>query len=163
MKTIEHSRHRSRREFVAHTCQAGACAVLGAGLIQLLEGCGVNDPDVPNVPDLPVIQTTLSSGVITLTVDSASPLSDVGGAALVRYGSGSLLAAHTAQDTFVAVTAVCTHQSCEITGFGDQRYTCRCHGSQFTTSGQATRGPASNPLRLYPTEFSTNELKITVS
>jgi hypothetical protein len=49
-----------------------------------------------------------------------------------RHSSrGSFLVARTGTDTFTALTAICTHQQCTVTGFADNRYVCPCHGSQY--------------------------------
>jgi cytochrome b6-f complex iron-sulfur subunit len=96
--------------------------------------------------------TRVSSG-ITLTIDSSSPLVAVGSAALVQTSIGDFLVAHTAQSVFVALSAVCTHQTCTITGFGNQNYVCPCHGSTFDINGRVLGGPAPAPLRQYPTQF----------
>jgi len=157
------SKDESRRVFFVQTCQAGASVVLGLGLVQLLEACGVNDPDILNVADIPILNVPSSNAVVTLTIDSNSPLFGIGTAALVRYGSGSLLTAHTVEDTFIAVTAICTHESCEITGYANQTYICRCHGSQFNTSGHVVQGPAGRALRTFATQFTNPQLTITLA
>jgi cytochrome b6-f complex iron-sulfur subunit len=69
---------------------------------------------------------------------------------------GNFLVAQTAQNTFVALTAICSHQTCTITGISDQNYVCPCHGSTFDVTGRVLVGPASAPLRQYPTRFDSN-------
>ena len=59
--------------------------------------------------------------------------------------------AHTAQDSFVALTAICTHETCTITGFDNQHYVCPCHGSTFDVSGHVLGGPAPTSLHQYAT------------
>jgi Rieske Fe-S protein len=113
------------------------------------------------VSALPTIDASLTSaGTVVLTIDSKSPLVGVGSAALVRTSGGNALVAHTAQDTFVAVSANCTHQACTITGYANQVYVCPCHGSQFATSGQVVGGPAVISLPQFRTEFTNNVLTI---
>lgn len=99
---------------------------------------------------------------MTVGVDGASPLATVGGAALVRSSSGDMLVARTAQDTFAALTAICTHENCTITGFRTPTYVCPCHGSQFNTAGQVQSGPATRSLRTFPTQFAGTTLTITL-
>lgn len=115
------------------------------------------------MPALPTINAVASSGAITLTIDAGSPLATTGGAALLNTSLGSFLVARTAQDTFTALTAVCTHEQCTVTGFQNQLYVCPCHGSQYTTSGSVARGPATRALREFATRFANNVLTITVS
>jgi cytochrome b6-f complex iron-sulfur subunit len=99
---------------------------------------------------------------VAVNVDASSPLATVGGAALVQSASGSFLVSRTAQDTFVALTAICTHEGCTVTGFQSSRYVCPCHGSQYTTSGAVVQGPATSSLRQFATRFTNNVLTITL-
>lgn len=51
-----------------------------------------------------------------------------------------------------AMTSLCTHMQCDLNTLGTIDATgvrCGCHGSQFDLVGNATRGPASSPLRHY--------------
>jgi Rieske Fe-S protein len=68
--------------------------------------------------------------------------------------------AHTTQNTFVALSAICTHQDCIINLFGNQSYVCPCHGSTFGVNGNVLSGPAPAPLHEYPTQFSGGVLTI---
>jgi cytochrome b6-f complex iron-sulfur subunit len=108
------------------------------------------------------VNGSVSSGAVTVSVDASSPLATVGGAALVQSASGNFLVSRTAPDTFVAVTAVCTHEACTVTGFQNSRYVCPCHGSQYTTSGTVVQGPATRALQQFATRFATNVLTITL-
>ena len=94
---------------------------------------------------------------------ASSPLSSVGGAALVQSSSGNFLVARTAQDAFTALTAVCTHEACTVSGFQNQAYVCPCHGSRYSLSGTVLQGPAPASLRQFATRFANNVLTITVS
>jgi len=146
----------SRREFCA---QAVSLVSVGA----LLQGCGGSPTSPGSAPALPTLNAVASGGAVTLTIDAASPLANVGSAALVQTGSGNFLVARTAQDAFTALTAVCTHEACTITGFQSPTYVCPCHGSEFSTSGAVARGPASSPLRQFATRFASNVLTITIA
>jgi Rieske Fe-S protein len=151
----------TRREFCIRACQGGSALALSATLGQFLLACK-DDPASVDAPSLPTIQGTSSGGTVTLTVDANSPLSAVGSAALVQFSGGSVLVAHIAQDTFTALTSVCTHQQCTVTGFKNQLFVCPCHGSQFQTNGQVAQGPASSPLRSFQTQFANSQLTITL-
>jgi cytochrome b6-f complex iron-sulfur subunit len=146
----------SRREFCAH-----ALTFVTVG--SLLESCG-GSPTSPSssATALPVINTTVASGVITLNIDASSPLATVGNAALVQTSSGNFLVARVAQDTFNVMTAVCTHEACTVNRFQSGVFQCPCHGSEYNTSGAVTKGPASRPLRQYTTQFANNVLTFSV-
>jgi len=149
---------RSRREFCVHACQAASFAAAGG----LWQACSGNSTSPSNATPLPTINATAATGTLSLTIDAASPLNAVGGAALVQSSAGNVLVFRTAQDTFAAVTAVCTHEGCTVTGVSGSIYVCPCHGSEFSASGGVVKGPATLPLRTFTTRFSGNVLTITL-
>ena len=134
-----------------------------ATLGSILQACS-GSPSSPSssAPSLPTVNGTVSGGAINITVDAASPLATVGAAALVQSSSGNFLVSRTAQDTFVALTAICTHEQCTVTGFQNARYVCPCHGSQYSTSGAVLQGPASRSLSQFATRFTNSVLTITL-
>jgi cytochrome b6-f complex iron-sulfur subunit len=149
----------TRREFCAQACGIVGVAALGGAL----QACGAGGPGSPSaVPALPTVTAAPGNGVVTLAIDSSSPLAMVGSAALVRSASNVFLVARTAQDSFSALTPICTHEACTITGFDSQNYVCPCHGSRFDTSGRVTNGPAARSLRAYQTRFAGDVLTITL-
>jgi cytochrome b6-f complex iron-sulfur subunit len=150
-----------RREFCVH-------AVSFVALASLVESCGGGGSPTSSgggtgFPALPILNATSASNNVTLTVDASSPLATVGNAALVQSSAGGFLVARTAQDTFSALTAVCTHQGCTITGYQSSTYGCPCHGSEFSTTGAVKNGPAASPLRQFATQFVNNVLTINLS
>lgn len=149
----------SRREFCAQACQAAALAAVGV----MLPGCGgsPSGPSGMNVPALPTLSASIAGGAFTLTIDAASPLNTVGNAALVNASGRTFLVAHTADASFTALTATCTHEACTITGYQAQIYTCPCHGSRFTTAGMVVGGPAPRALATFATAFSNGLLTVT--
>ena len=148
----------SRREFCVHACQAASFLAAGG----LLQACSGNSMSPSGSTALPTINASPAAGALTLTIDAASPLAAVGSAALVQSSAGNALVSRTAQDTFTAVTAVCTHEACTVTGISGQIYVCPCHGSEFSTSGGVVKGPAASPLRQFSTRFAGNVLTITL-
>lgn len=127
----------------------------------MLPGCGGSPTSPSSAPALPTINASVANGVASLTIDAASPLATVGGAALVQTSSGGFLVSRTGQNTFTALTATCTHEGCTVTGFESPTYVCPCHGSQFTTSGAVVQGPATRALRSFTTQFANNVLTIS--
>ena len=147
----------TRRKFCT---EAVALTIFGGALGAILEGCST--PTSPsNVASLPVVSGTRVGGGITLTIDASSPLSAVGSAALVQTSAGDFLVGHTSQNAFVALSAICTHQTCTITGFANQTYVCPCHGSTYDINGHVTGGPAPASLFQYATQFTNGILTIT--
>ena len=99
---------------------------------------------------------------MTVNIDSGSALASVNGAALVNSSAGSFLVTRTGQETFVALTAICTHEGCTVSGFENQVYVCPCHGSRYSTSGGVVQGPATSALRQFSTRFANPVLTITL-
>jgi len=152
---------RTRREFFTNSFHMASLAAFGATLGSFLSACASSPTSPSNAASLPVVNGSVSNGIVTVSVDSSSPLNSVGGAALVQYSTGALLVARTSQNAFTALSSTCTHQTCTITGFGNNLYVCPCHGSQFSTSGQVVMGPAAAPLHQFTTSFSNNVLTIS--
>jgi Rieske Fe-S protein len=144
----------SRRTFCVH---AASCLALGA----LTQACGGGGTGPSNAPALAIVSGSASGSTVVVQIDAASPLATVGGAAQVRASNGAFLVSRTGQDTFTALTATCTHDTCTITGFDGADYVCPCHGSRFTTAGRVANGPATTSLRVFATVFANNVLTIT--
>jgi Rieske Fe-S protein len=149
----------SRRTFCMQACQAASCLALAA-LGQACGGIGGGGTGPSNVSLLPTVNGTPSGTTVQVQIDSSSPLAAVGGTAMVRSSSGLFLVARTGDQTFTALTSICTHQTCTINGFDGANYVCPCHGSRFTTSGRVVNGPAPAALRSFNTAFANNVLTI---
>ena len=148
----------SRREFCVHACQAASLVAASA----LFPACSGNSTSPSGAASLATINASSIAGGLTVAIDASSPLAAVGSAALVQGGGSNVLVSRTAQDSFTAVTAVCTHEGCTVTGISGQIFVCPCHGSQFSTTGGVVQGPATSPLRQFGTRFNSNVLTITL-
>jgi cytochrome b6-f complex iron-sulfur subunit len=150
-----------RREFCVHACQAMSLIAVGS----VVEGCGggssPTSPSGNSGSALPVLSGSVANRTISVTVDAGSPLAPVGGSALVQSGIGNFLVARISQESFAALTAVCTHEGCTITNVSGTTFICPCHGSQFSTSGAVVKSPATRALTTYATSFSGTTLTIT--
>lgn len=149
----------TRRAFCTQACRTASLLAVGS-----LAGCGGSPSSPSNIisaPPLPSATATVSARVVSVTIDATSPLASVGSAAIVQTSIGAFLVAHTAQDSFTALTAICTHEACTITGFTNSRFVCPCHGSQFTTNGAVATGPATLPLAQFATQYANGVLTFT--
>jgi len=151
----------SRRRFCAGGCQVASCAALAA----LASACGGSSPTSPSggggASTLGTLAGQFSGSGVQVTADG-SALANVGGAVLVQSVAGLFLVARTSASTFTAVDAICTHESCTITGADGDIYVCPCHGSRYSRSGQVLAGPAQASLRQYATSFANGTVTIAI-
>jgi len=62
---------------------------------------------------------------------------------------------------YKALYMQCTHQGNELTAYGD-KLVCSAHGSEFDNKGNVTNGPASNTLRIFPTQLEDQYILISL-
>lgn len=141
----------SRRRFCT-----GACAAL-------VSACGGASPTSPSAPAsmLPVLPGQFAGSRVQVAV-AGSALDSAGGAALVESTAGLFLLARTGANAFTAVDAICSHESCTITGSDGNAYVCPCHGSRYSRSGQVLAGPARASLRQFSTTFADGVVTIAL-
>ncbi|MBX3156535.1 MAG: Rieske 2Fe-2S domain-containing protein [Deltaproteobacteria bacterium] len=75
---------------------------------------------------------------------------------------GKKLFVRRSGDTFVALSAVCTHANCLIDWNGEDQFDCDCHGSVFNNMGGVVRGPAAVALRSFATSVAGDMVTITL-
>lgn len=157
------TKKQTRRQFCGHSCRVAAVAAVGGVAATALESCGGGGPSSPGqvASALPSVTGTASGSSIVVNAVSTTALAASGALVLVRTTAGDVIVSHTGQDTYVALSAGCTHQTCEITAYSGQLFVCPCHGSEFDTSGRVVSGPASRALRQYTTQFASDTLTIT--
>lgn len=151
----------SRRRFCAGACQAAS----GATLATMFAGCGgaSSSPTSPSAPvsTLATLSGRFSGSTVQVNV-AGSALADVGGAALVESIAGVFLVARSGASAFIAIDAVCSHESCTVTGTDGTAYVCPCHGSRYSRTGQVLAGPAQASLRQFPASFAGDVLSIAI-
>lgn len=134
----------SRRAFIRHAALAGG----GTAAAMLLTACtneGGSDSESPS--------------------ESAAPVTFP--AAEVPVGGGVVLAEHELVVTqpeagsYLAFSAICTHQGCMLTSVEDRGAFCGCHSSYFDiTDGMPVAGPAQAPLPSVAVTLSGDTLTI---
>lgn len=137
----------SRRQFLAKSVAAAAAAAFVAGC-----GNGQIGPTAYVPPD------SASSTGNTIKVGNFPALANVG--TLVQV-NGFQAVKRTGAATFAAYSMVCTHQSC-LTQLSSNMFFCPCHGSEFDSSGQVIRGPASRALGQYTTSYDSTTDMLTI-
>lgn len=150
----------NRRKFIAQTVKGAGAIAVGSYTITFLQAC--SDSDNPVGPD------NGGGGGSTITVDLSqgqnAVLKTVGGTLALTgndLDSQGMLLYRADANTVRAYSRRCTHQACTTGAFSSGIATCDCHGSQFNTSGQAVRGPATQALRVYTTKLEGDVLTIS--
>lgn len=132
-------------------------ALIGGGLLFLaptfFNSCSKSDDPEPAPPGgNPSGETT-----IDLNSNDFAALKNVGGYAY----SGNILIIRSGTSSYIALSKVCTHQSCTVAyNSASDRIECPCHGSIYSTSGSVLQGPAPAALKTYTATVSGNMLKI---
>jgi len=151
----------SRRQFCTGACQVASSAAL-ATVFTACSG-GASSPTSPSgrATQLGVSTGQFSGGDVRVNV-AGTALSDVGGAVLVQSTAGVFLLARTGPNAFSAIDAICSHESCTITGTEGTTYVCPCHGSRYNRSGQVLAGPARASLRQFTSTFADGIVTIAL-
>jgi cytochrome b6-f complex iron-sulfur subunit len=63
------------------------------------------------------------------------------------------------EDNYQAALLKCTHRGCEL-NVGGGIYTCPCHGSEFSVSGDVLEGPAEQKLQMFDLTIDNEKLYI---
>ena len=142
----------SRRQFCSGACQVAS----GAALATLVSACsGGDSPTSPsgNATKLGVSNGRFTGSGVQVNV-AGTALTETSGAVLIESTAGVFLLARTGANSYSAIDAVCSHESCTVTGADGTTYVCPCHGSRYDRNGQVLAGPARAALRQFPTSFS---------
>lgn len=137
----------SRRSFFTKSAiGVAAVATVPTFLATIVEGCKSNNnvTGPSSGQGMSTINAKAQNGVITLNLDSSSPITNVGGVAFVSYQNGSILLDHPSDSVYNALSTVCPHQGCTVSSYdsSSKQFICPCHGSEFSLTGNVTRGPA---------------------
>lgn len=82
-----------------------------------------------------------------------------GQAQLVRHGDQPIVVVRTADDSFIGLSAVCTHLNCVLTWDpAEAVLLCPCHDGAFDVNGNVLRGPPPRPLQRYRVEVRMGEV-----
>ncbi|MBL9020120.1 MAG: Rieske (2Fe-2S) protein [Myxococcales bacterium] len=119
--------------------------------------------DVPP-PSGPAFERCGPSLCLDLAHPDNAALRSVDGAKLVVFENRRLLVIRLTEDSFLALSAVCTHTGCTVRYSAlREQVECPCHGSTFDLGGGVTRGPATAPLAQFATAFDAAAQTVTVA
>lgn len=73
----------------------------------------------------------------------------------------NVIVAHTIDDAFIAVSAICTHKGARIIyDDANNNFLCPKHNSRFATNGNVLSGPAKRHLQQYIVELNGSLLRV---
>ena len=141
----------TRRAFVVTT---------GATVAGTFTGCGGggSSPSSPSTPSTPPpIASEIRIPLMGVGETASASANLVGGL------QTPIAVTRVSQTEVVAVSRVCTHESCTVALPTSPGATldCPCHGSRFRTTGQVVNGPAARALAQFPARIQGNEVVIT--
>lgn len=135
-----------RKEFLKQLGLTSAVIFTGA----CLGGCS-KDGATPSAP-------TNVDFTLSLTDTANAALKNAGG---YIYKNGVIIA-KTLSGSYIAVSQTCTHEGGTVEfQANNNRLYCPLHGAMFQVDGTVLAGPAKNPLTVYKTSLSGNNLRIT--
>ena len=140
----------SRRGFLS----AAALTAFGATLAACgdASGIGVNLP----------AGVTANGNTTQISLTTQTGLATTGGYLVIENAMRSVIVMNLGSNSFRALSAVCTHQTCLISGIVANSIICNCHGSQFTTTGQVVVGPARSSLAQFGAVYDALLHTVTV-
>jgi len=76
--------------------------------------------------------------------------------------SGNIIVIRSGENSYMALSKVCTHQGCEVTyNHSSGQLPCPCHGSVFGTDGNVINGPAETALKKYSVSVEGDTLVLS--
>ncbi len=110
----------------------------------------------------PVEEAALEGAVNEVTLDNALDLPK-NAALMFKFGPGPAMLIHHDDDSWTALSAVCTHLGCTPSYVPDKKIIyCPCHGGTYDPrTGANISGPPPKPLTEYKVSIANG--KITVS
>jgi len=81
---------------------------------------------------------------------------------IIRFGNKPVILIRTADDKFVAYSAVCTHLDCTVQYRKDMgTMWCACHNGKYDITGRNISGPPPRPLDPYKVDVKGDEIYIS--
>ena len=158
----------SRREFFLKSASAVALVSTSGFITTFINSCtSNNNPSAPtNTIPLVTIQGSVANNEITISLGPTSPILNKDTRALVLYNNntGAIIVEHNSDDTYKAISGICTHQGCIVSEYetDSNDFVCLCHYSRFDLNGNVVQGPANRSLAEYNTRIENNSLIITL-
>lgn len=143
-----------RRKFIKTCCYTAVGIPFGASLLQ---SCGAIYYAASTVENQRI---TVSKSEFIETKESKQRTRDF--VLLNIQGLGFPICLYDVKGKYTASLLKCTHRGCEL-NVGGGIYSCPCHGSEFSTTGQVLEGPADQNLKVFKTETDEKNIYIYIT
>jgi Rieske Fe-S protein len=119
-----------------------------------------------NTPEIPQDYYRLSNEGIIVDLTKVKVLDTPGYAALIIDGEKGLqiIIVRPAENDYIALSRICTHGG-NVLSYNPKRNILQCNNYNhaiFNLEGQVVKGPAEDPLHVYPSRVVNNNLLITL-
>ena len=110
----------------------------------------------------PIEKAEATAAITEVTLPDAQKL-PTGSALMFKFGTRPCLLIHHADDSWVALSAVCSHLACTVQYQAAQnRIFCACHGGVYDPrTGANVSGPPPKPLQAYKTALTDQGVLVT--
>lgn len=123
----------TRRDFLKQAATFSAC-VYTMGAMSVLSSCATSKK----------IAITETANTVSFDIKSFGDQNFI--TVQTQKFEEPIFVSKQADGSYVASRMLCTHKGCTLKAAPD-KLVCPCHGSQFTTTGAVTKGPATKPLQ----------------
>ncbi len=166
-KKVQARRRQQRREFLRSAGTLCCTACCSGALGQLLSSC---EPRVVKIVGPSTGDALQPDAAATLLLSDYPALGSVGGAikiAIPPFNDGRrLIIIRKSESEFLVVTALCTHQVCEVNLPAEPgaNMICPCHGAEFSSSDGGWRDSplVTSDLRRYPASYAAGREELTI-
>jgi Rieske Fe-S protein len=100
---------------------------------------------------------------VAVSLKKIPKLNTVGGATVLKLKKKMILFVRTTNTDVTAVSALCTHDSCQLLyNPSSKRIECVCHGSHFTPDGKVLGGPAKSNLHNFEAKLVDEKIVLNI-
>lgn len=89
-------------------------------------------------------------------------LQQIGGFVVLKVNSKKVIVFREDENTYQALSAICTHQGCTVSLNQSDQLDCPCHDSRFSAAGDVIQGPATRPLASYAVTYDADSQTLYV-
>ena len=119
-----------------------------------------------NTPEIPADCYTVTENCIAIDLDKQMILNGPGDAASVVDAENNfqIIIVSPSENEYVALCRICTHGG-NVVSYNNKRNILQCNNynhSIFDLKGQVVKGPATEPLHMYPVRIEKNRLLLTL-